>query len=191
MSAIEISEPLFRPLKRRKFLRKRPDDQLEDPEPSVPQSGSSQLEQTSKIQPAGEAASPTNEDHAQDAIIAETLRRRKTHKVRRGGIEFSTGSRQMSDGGHESPLSGAFTVQDMEDDRLRAISDRFIPHTGQRVDVDKHMYILLRCSWVNALKFMETNEIRMAYIESEMAKRHHRSQPQEKSASCHSAVGEI
>src|SRR5436853_5555337 len=102
---MEVSEPLFRPLKRRKFLRKRPDEQLEDPEPAVQQTGLSSLEQISKTQRTEEAASLTNEDHGQDTIIAEMLRRRKAHKVRRGGIEFSTGSRQMSDGGRESSLA--------------------------------------------------------------------------------------
>jgi hypothetical protein len=140
---MDIDEPLFRPVKRRKFLRKRQDQRLQDPKPCVPQTGPPSLEPTCKIQLADDASSGPNEHHGQDTITVDILRRRKAHKVRRGGIEFSTGSRQMGDGGRESPSSGALTLENVEEARLRAISDRFIPYTGQQVDVDKHMYISL------------------------------------------------
>ncbi|KAK2798214.1 hypothetical protein FQN50_008912 [Emmonsiellopsis sp. PD_5] len=144
---MEAQEPLFRPVKRRKFLRKRPDSSLDEaqtqpsPEPEYP----------APTEPADAHFRTSQDDQAEtDTSIAEIFRRRKALKARRGGIEFTAATKPTGEGTGESSEVD-LAAQDAEDMRLQGISDRFVAHTGQKVDVNKHM---------------------MTYIESEMAKRH-------------------
>ncbi|KAK2740259.1 hypothetical protein FQN55_008985 [Onygenales sp. PD_40] len=145
---MEAQEPLFRPVKRRKFLRKRPDSSLDEaqmqpsPEPEYP----------APTEPTDAHFRTSQDDQAEtDTSIAEIFRRRKALKARRGGIEFTAAAKPTGEGTGESSEVD-LAAQDAEDMRLQGISDRFVAHTGQKVDVNKHM---------------------MTYIESEMAKRHH------------------
>src|SRR4051794_4528215 len=116
---------LFRPAKRRKFHR--PKRANEDQDVDAP------------------LASPDNEEqsnHTSDApALTEILKLRKANRNRRQGIEFST---TKPVGEAESSMSTSLTTIEPQADRLRAISDRFIGHTGQVVDVDKHMFVLTR-----------------------------------------------
>ncbi|RDW74732.1 telomere length and silencing 1 family protein [Aspergillus mulundensis] len=131
---------LFRPVKRRKYQRRR----LED-------TGSQQETQASN-EATLKSQYPHNDSEFGQA--ADTLRLRRLRRSRKGGIEFSTTPRPTTDMDRAS-LSVA-TEEDMESERLRAMCDRFTAHTGQTLDVDKHM---------------------MAYIESELAKRYQRGTP--------------
>ncbi|KNG85535.1 hypothetical protein ANOM_005849 [Aspergillus nomiae NRRL 13137] len=161
-----IPETLFRPVKKRKFLRRRPEDTLDDfrienrrddrdPNPTTPQS-----------QADNDTVHPT-----------DLVRLRRLHRFRKGGIEFSTTSRQSADNDKRAAVSTE-SVEDLEAQRIQAMCDRFTAHTGQTVDVDKHMYDLTSYPilWL-VLSAMETNKIRMAYIETEMAKRHRHTFP--------------
>ncbi|KAL4927426.1 telomere length and silencing 1 family protein [Aspergillus undulatus] len=138
MEADSNPKVLFRPLKRRKFHRRRP------------QATDSQQE----IQALNEdnSASPTPQDDSESVQTADSLRRLRLARSRKGGIEFSTVARPTADQEQQTTVSTA-TEEDIENERIRAMCDRFTGYTGGTVDVDKHM---------------------MAYIESEMAKRNSR-----------------
>ncbi|EEA28037.1 hypothetical protein TMatcc_003660 [Talaromyces marneffei ATCC 18224] len=144
----EISEtPVvsFRPVKRQKFLRKRVDDSDDVP---TPESAVTEHRTTSE-----ERQNDNRElqDTSNQSEVSNIMRPRKVQRMRRGGIEFSTTSSQAADKNHSLTLS----VEDTEADILKARLDRFTAHTGQKVDVDKHM---------------------MEYIESELARRQNRTQ---------------
>ncbi|BCR92349.1 telomere length and silencing 1 family protein [Aspergillus chevalieri] len=137
-------ESLFRPVKRRKFLRRRPDHEQEDIELND-DSGRDTKSSTSQT----------------PQEIDDVVRLRRPQRTRKGGIEFSTtGSRQTAD--NDAQAVAQRSAEETEDERLRAMCDRFTAHTGQTVDVDKHM---------------------MDYIETEMAKRYRRDMPKDTSNS--------
>ncbi|KAE8350262.1 hepatocellular carcinoma-associated antigen 59-domain-containing protein [Aspergillus coremiiformis] len=137
-------ETLFRPVKRRKFLRRRPEESQE--EFRAENRGGDRYSDSTI------SASQVDDDviHSTDLI-----RLRRLHRSRKAGIEFSATSRQSADNDKEIGVS-TVTAGDLEVEKIQAMCDRFTAHTGQTVDVDKHM---------------------MAYIESEMAKRHRRTVP--------------
>lgn len=118
------NQTLFRPAKRRKFQRSRPptEDETLRTELTCPESPAREDIEYSLNEPA----------------LTEILRQRKT-KARRQGIEFST---LRPSSATESTMFNGLMVTDPQVDRLRAISDRFVGHTGQVVDVDKHMFVL-------------------------------------------------
>lgn len=115
-------ESLFRPVKRRKFLRRRPDHEQEDSEVN------------------GDSGRDTESSTAQTPQETDdVVRLRRPQRTRKGGIEFSTtGSRQTTD--NDAQAVAQRSAEETEDERLRAMCDRFTVHTGQTVDVDKHMY---------------------------------------------------
>uniref|UniRef100_A0A093VLQ4 Uncharacterized protein n=1 Tax=Talaromyces marneffei PM1 TaxID=1077442 RepID=A0A093VLQ4_TALMA len=128
----EISEtPVvsFRPVKRQKFLRKRVDDSDDVP---TPESAVTEHRTTSE-----ERQNDNRElqDTSNQSEVSNIMRPRKVQRMRRGGIEFSTTSSQAADKNHSLTLS----VEDTEADILKARLDRFTAHTGQKVDVDKHI----------------------------------------------------
>ncbi|KAL2809294.1 hepatocellular carcinoma-associated antigen 59-domain-containing protein [Aspergillus granulosus] len=132
-------EVLFRPIKRRKFQRRRPDDIDGQQESPATNDGS-------------ESQSPQN--GAESVQTADALRLRRLQRSRKGGIEFSATLRPSA--AQASKTSHSITAEDTEGERLQAMCDRFTAHTGQTVDVDKHM---------------------MDYIESELAKRYRQGMP--------------
>ncbi|PWY64542.1 hypothetical protein BO70DRAFT_203521 [Aspergillus heteromorphus CBS 117.55] len=140
---------LFRPVKRRKFQRRRPDVD-----------GEEDAQSATAGQPAhvSESSTPPSWQESPGPFPAiDPLRSRRLHRARKGGIEFSATSRPATSHESQAVVSGA-TMEDLDKERMRAMCDRFTAHTGQTVDVDKHM---------------------MAYIETEMAKRHRCSIPTE------------
>ncbi|PGH11218.1 hypothetical protein AJ80_07223 [Polytolypa hystricis UAMH7299] len=171
---MELDEPLFRRAKRRKFLRKRPaEDGDEESQTHVPAPHPSTTTEATSEPPVRDVLSPlpvTEDDSAaQDSQISNILALRKAHSARKGGIGFSTTTKSAAGGDRASPQGDLEAIEDPLDERLQAISNRFVAHSGQKVDVDKHM---------------------MAYVESEMAKRHRRDRPAETSVSDKTLVGE-
>ncbi|PYI01061.1 hypothetical protein BO78DRAFT_379741 [Aspergillus sclerotiicarbonarius CBS 121057] len=137
--------PLFRPGKRRKFQRRRPESNGDESQPTATEDSH-----------ISESSTPSPWQESPGSISAsDVLRSRRLHRARKGGIEFSTTSRSSAGNASQATVS-AVAAEDLENERMRAMCDRFTAHTGQTVDVDKHM---------------------MAYIESEMAKRHRRNMP--------------
>ncbi|KAF9887586.1 hypothetical protein FE257_009798 [Aspergillus nanangensis] len=117
-------EAFFRPVKRRKFLRRRHEEDSHDETPNEHESSLS----------APQAAQEESNDAVHHSDIA---RLRRLHRTRKGGIEFSATSRPTAENGKQVAIS---TAEDMDFERAHAMSDRFTAHTGQTVDVDKHMY---------------------------------------------------
>lgn len=115
-------ESLFRPVKRRKFLRRRPDHEQ----------GNNEVN--------GDSGRDTESSMAQTSQETDdVVRLRRPQRTRKGGIEFSTtGSRQTTN--NDAQAIARRSAEETEDERLRAMCDRFTVHTGQTVDVDKHMY---------------------------------------------------
>ncbi|PYH84928.1 hypothetical protein BO82DRAFT_372206 [Aspergillus uvarum CBS 121591] len=132
---------LFRPVKKRKFLRRRPGDSVEDAQGTTADDYGQLLDELSSL---------PQSDGLDTSHNLNAARLRRLQRARKGGIEFSTASRTTSKGDNQKNMTCA-TTENMESERLQAMCDRFTAHTGQTVDVDKHM---------------------MAYIESEMAKRY-------------------
>ncbi|KAI2730777.1 hypothetical protein CBS147332_2629 [Penicillium roqueforti] len=107
-------ESLFRPAKKRKFMRRRPDHEILDTE---------------------EADNQNDNPGASQALGSNNLRRPRP--IRKGGIGFSTASRLGDDQGQQLalvPVAG-----DTENEKIQAMNERFTGYTGQTVDVDKHM----------------------------------------------------
>lgn len=148
MSATDIQEPLFRPVKKRKFLRKRPDQPHNESEVQADISTSATIPATlptSEIERAistGPSSAPLTDtgDSQDDNIQSEVLRRRKAQRARKGGIGFTPGNKSMA-GRADTSLSTKATDEDLVDQKIQAISDRFVANTGQKVDIDKHMYV--------------------------------------------------
>ncbi|EIT72987.1 hepatocellular carcinoma-associated antigen 59-domain-containing protein [Aspergillus flavus] len=138
-------ETLFRPVKRRKFLRRRPEDTLED-------FRIENRRDDGDSDPTTPAQSQADNDTVHPTDLA---RLRRLHRFRKGGIGFSTTSRQLANNDKQAIVSTE-PAEDLEAQRIQAMCDRFTAHTGQTVDVDRHM---------------------MAYIETEMAKRHQHTVP--------------
>lgn len=137
-----LTEPIFRPVKRRKFVRRRPDDNSEAAG-TTDDFANESIEQD-------RAAPPSRSLHEddQDAGTTSVVRLRRAHPARKGGIGFSATSRLGKDGSRQT---GLVPAEDQEKERVRAMGERFTGHTGQTVDVDKHMYGL-PCSlgrWVS------------------------------------------
>jgi hypothetical protein len=116
---------LFRPAKKRKFQRStRPTEDGDLHAELAP----------SDLPPRDENDRPSDE-----LALTQILRLRKTNKNRRQGIEFSTIRPSTTT---EPTMSNSLATVQPEVHRLKAISDRFVGHTGQVVDVDKHMFVL-------------------------------------------------
>lgn len=130
-------EPVFRPVKRRRFARRRPDDNSEDSSTAEGPVGESNEHDR--------VASPSQSAHDGDhhAGTTSVVRLRRAHPARKGGIGFSATSRSAKDGSRQTALG---PVEDQEKEQIQAMCDRFTGHTGQTVDVDKHMYGTLSLS---------------------------------------------
>lgn len=127
-------EPLFRSVKKRKFLRRRPDHDQETQE-NTPET-SNENGHDAAAAAAGSAGSTTEE-------TPDVVRLRRPQRVRKGGIEFSTTTRQTADNGSGSGSQAVEAHQEADEGdetNVLAMCDRFTAHTGQTVDVDKHMY---------------------------------------------------
>ncbi|OGM46300.1 hypothetical protein ABOM_005358 [Aspergillus bombycis] len=163
-----IPENLFRPVKKRKFLRRRPEGTPDDYRIENRRDNCDSNPTTPQPQADNDIVHPT-----------DLVRLRRLHRFRKGGIGFSTTSRQSADNDKKAVVSTE-SVEDLEAQRIQAMCDRFTAHTGQTVDVDKHMYDLTSYPllWL-VLSVMETNKIRMSYIETEMAKRHRHTVPED------------
>ncbi|PMD39807.1 hypothetical protein L207DRAFT_529742 [Hyaloscypha variabilis F] len=152
---------LFRPGKKRKIYRQRPDEALPEPQPTSPgtspapaqanpQSIDELIASTSANLPSG-SAGEGDELEGTPVSISEILRLRKKNK-RIGGVEFrAEGHISRDEDGalvirHALGEAGAQSTESESGPVIR----KFTPQTGTVGDVNKHM---------------------MAYIDSELAKR--------------------
>ncbi|KAL1962204.1 hypothetical protein VTN77DRAFT_9925 [Rasamsonia byssochlamydoides] len=143
----------FRPVKRQKFLRKRAESETADLEVDNTSRSPQDPDQQRAVRTTNVTSTSQEDDGNSEDEASNIVRLRKPHRVRRGGIEFSAGNKQRTNG--DLTTQTETSAEDVEGEIIRAKFDRFTAHTGQKVDVDKHM---------------------MEYIESELAKRYHRNQ---------------
>ncbi|KAJ5102848.1 hypothetical protein N7532_003377 [Penicillium argentinense] len=143
-------EALFRPVKRRKFMRRWTDRDDEDT------SRERMPDNSEKNQRAQDPQSSQQEDD-DSTEVSQVVRGRRPNLARKGGIRFTATSRSGKEdtGTQQNALTPA---GDSEKEKGMAMCDRFTSNSGQAVDVDRHM---------------------MAYIDSEMAKRYGRNPPPE------------
>jgi hypothetical protein len=133
----ELSEaPIvsFRPVKRQKHMRKRADESDD-----VPLSANTVDEQRAKSEERHSIARESRENDGQDGGVSNILRQRKLNRMRKGGIEFSTSNSQLANTNKNLELAVGAT----ETDVMKAKFERFTAHTGQTVDVNRHMYVLM------------------------------------------------
>ncbi len=142
MEAMSI-EPSFRAVKRRKVFRRRDEEaDLDDARSSTKLQLESASQPVTILEPTkGQCAQPEDLPQQYDEgepLVADILRRRKTARARRGGIEFSKSTRaELGDntGSWESQA-----VAQREPNALEIAGKRFAPQTGQVVDThDEHM----------------------------------------------------
>lgn len=132
------AEPVFRPSKRRKFYRKRIDEDGEKEAEAVV--GCADLSAL-KSESWDDLSSPRDDLESSGQSVADLLRLRKQVRARKGGIEFTNTTRpghSRADSSQE-PLSDALISHDELQEEIKAVTGRFAPQTGQVADVNKHM----------------------------------------------------
>ncbi|KAL8782754.1 MAG: hypothetical protein Q9213_005132 [Squamulea squamosa] len=177
-NAMNIETPIdeiSRPFKRRKFYRKRAGSSHSD------QAALPETQNTSDIIPRllpmnkTSAKSPDNpcltldEDDSTPLPVAEILRQRRITQRKRAGIEFTNVTTVPDSSLIEAITGDGILDKDDTLDKILTVVDRFAPQTGQVADVDKHMYATPDSAAGSARA--HANGVRMAYIDSELAKR--------------------
>lgn len=130
-----------RPAKRRKFYRKRFED--EEPENSTiaasetPPSISLTLDEL--VIARGILPGTELQDDNSASSIADIIRQRKAAQRKRAGIEFTNTTTAPKSSPATTSLSKALIGKDEVAADLEMVVNRFAPQTGQVADVDKHM----------------------------------------------------
>ena len=144
----ESAEEISRPIKRRKFYRKRVGSGSEDDTASIP---AEPLAASTTARPdlltidelvsqnAETAGLDDDQAEATTPSMAEILRQRKAAQRRRGGIAF-TNTSITTESLTTAPNSRNEILEDGDSlDKIMTVVDRFKPQTGLVADVDKHM----------------------------------------------------
>jgi hypothetical protein len=116
--------PLFRPSKRSKFVRRHSSSEEEIAKPD--------------LQAASEDGDFAQLAEKQSLSMNEILKLRQQTRSRGTGVSFSNTKTIAVE---DMPEARALALVDPASDRLKAMSDRFIGHSDQVVDVDKHMCV--------------------------------------------------
>jgi hypothetical protein len=114
---------VFRPSKRRKFIRQH-------------SSGTEDNEVSPQVD--SPAAQLDHEATAEDSSVSSILKLRRQQKPRGGGVQFSN---SRSAAIEDIAGSTALVLAETPADTLKGIADRFVGHSAQVVDVDKHMCV--------------------------------------------------
>jgi hypothetical protein len=134
MEDVDIApESLFRPAKRRKFIRRRQD---EDEETETSRDTTTTTSTTDQRHIAdGQSKLEDDEESTQSTGV---VRLRRPNPARKGGIGFSATSRPGQNANRQS--SALVPGRDPEKESIRDMTERFTGNAGQTVDVDRHMY---------------------------------------------------
>ncbi|RDW77089.1 hypothetical protein BP6252_05142 [Coleophoma cylindrospora] len=175
MSTSEIpSNPetvLFRPSKKRKIYRQRSRALSEDASAPDPSSNPTPAVPAQTLDELISSEAPSTGDGDVEGTrvpISEILRLRKQHKARVGGVEFRAAASVMTSAGMGG--DGEMVVrEETEEDEVARTGEvrKFAPQTGMIGDVNKHMERRGGMSGYSA----EADDGRMAYIDSQLAKR--------------------
>ncbi|KAL8860448.1 MAG: hypothetical protein Q9178_003107 [Gyalolechia marmorata] len=164
---VTINDEGSRPFKRRKFYRKQAGSPQSDQVTLADTQYSSNSTPNLPSVDDTPTDSPNNglvtvddgddDDHS-SLSVAEILRRRRTSQRKRAGIEFTNAAALPANSVVEAIAGEGFLEKEDSLDKILTVVDRFAPQTGQVADVDKHIGTY-------------ANGVRMAYIDSELAKR--------------------
>jgi hypothetical protein len=129
-----------RPSKRRKFYRKRGEEDLPivEDEPKPDADATDNLHALTLDELISHEGSPHGPDAADQRLplsAAEIISRRKAQR-RRLGIEFNNLSSGLTS---SAPPESSAVVEHDDTPQMKTINDRFAPQRGQVADVDKHM----------------------------------------------------
>lgn len=148
----QIPSDVFRPVKRRKFYRKRSDaeeNEASDAAPlsSIPTIASPGLQTVDELisQKGGTPGAAERQDEEDGPLsVAEILRQRKAAQRRRGGVEFSNLNSSSSAPATPQTSDALVEREDEVPVDIRSVASRFAPQTGQVSESvnDKHMYVL-------------------------------------------------
>ena len=137
--------PNVRPAKRRKFYRKRTDDEMHELA-GAPASTSRQntpppalLTLDELVSGNGHVSDGEDQHEETHLSVPEILRRRKAAQRRRGGIEFSNTSITHKSPSDTPQPNDAVNEKDETSADMKMVVNRFAPQTGQVADVNKHM----------------------------------------------------
>lgn len=151
--------PVFRAAKRRKHTKGQSE--------TIPDSTTSGPATSSINLPSGDNANSEDNESA-DIDVSTLIRARKQLRRPATGVHFSTSKVRL---GQDDGNDGALVKADQTVDRPIDITQRFIGSSGQVVNVDQHMFVLPLCALQENFKYQRTNNIRITFIDSEMAKR--------------------
>lgn len=140
-----ISTDFSRPAKRRKFYRKRTDNE-DNEAPDAPASLSVPIPAPQTVdelihQNGHNAKGPTPSEGEAPLSVADLIRQRKAIQRRRGGIEFTNLDLTTSTRDIPHPKDVPIEKDDTPAD-IKSVIGRFAPQTGQVSEAtDKHMYV--------------------------------------------------
>lgn len=166
-----LEEPLFKVNKRRKAYRQRVN---KDDEVAFTASASATpiLSSPDEVPVESRRAETTSDT---TISMAEILKARKTRKSHARGVAFgippTTSSQQVF------PLPEIEDEASHQDDAEGGSGLRFSKQRGILGDVNKHMYVIIRSGIDSMDGVTETNQARMAYIESEIARQRQAGEP--------------
>ncbi|KAL8736650.1 MAG: hypothetical protein Q9166_000016 [cf. Caloplaca sp. 2 TL-2023] len=169
-------DQILRPFKRRKFYRKRAESPHSNE--AVPAGHQYSSSGTPNLLPTEQTSTKVLENAGEDdgtddpstLPVTAILRRRRTAQRRRAGIEFTNATAVPESSKIQAATGDELLYNEDSLDKILTVVDRFAPQTGQVADIDKHMYATSNVMTFCA-KDANTNGVRMAYIDSELAKR--------------------
>lgn len=135
-------EDTIRPAKRRKFYRKRvEDDEPENsalaPSETLPLVTPLTLDELVTAQ--GVVPDAGVPEQISTLSVADIIRQRKAAQRKRAGIEFTNTTSAPKSSSATPSLSTALIGKNEVAADIEAVVNRFAPQTGQVADVDKHM----------------------------------------------------
>lgn len=150
--------PTFKASKRRKFARHRSEEKDIEIETTTPD--------------RNVVVSNLDEQNEKHGVEAARVVKPRKHGKTRGGVLFSTSHQEMERRGeHEDESSSALMAASRPGELLKDISSRFTGSIGHTVDVDKHMCVSIVAIIESCVEVALTDIQRMAYVDSELAKR--------------------
>lgn len=164
------------PFKKRKFYRKRTkvEDEVSDiakaTESLSSPPPSELLTLDEMIVRHSNGVSKPSEGQDGELSVAELLRHRKALQRRKGGIGFANVGVATSMAPPAPQTTSLATEEEGTMSKFVTVADRFAPQTGQVADVDQHMYAVPSPMLIESID-AHANNSRMAYIDSELARR--------------------
>lgn len=146
MGAEPPASELFRPAKRRKYLRRKTDAEADEDETvtdAIALVTAPEPMTVDELISHGADGSPSVHEAPEDVKLSvqDLIRQRKAVQRRKGGIEFTNHSAPSPAPETNGQLIAKEDVEEEVPEDIRNVISRFAPQTGQVTDDnDKHMY---------------------------------------------------